>query len=389
MSSATVEIASPRSSSTSAFDSAKCVLQLINGEHYAGAERVQDLLALRLPDEGIQPAFACLKPDRFDKMRQSVDTPLFEVPMRSRADIRAAWRIASLVRRHSFDVLHTHGARALFIGSIAAELSGVPLIHHVHGNTSSEVRGRRFARLNALTERMLLSRAQRVIAVSQSVSAYLKRAGVQSEKIALIPNGVPSQKSGFETRPEQSPPALGFVGLLRPRKGLEVLLEAARLLQVRGNQFKLRIVGRFEESGYERQILSLAEELGLSTLIEWRGFRREVDLELDRMSLLVFPSILPEGMPMVLLEAMAAGVPIVASDIEGVRGLLIHEQHALLILPDHASALADSIERLINDVVLRKRLRGAAFDLQNTKYSAKSMAGAVAEVYRQVVAATR
>jgi phosphatidyl-myo-inositol alpha-mannosyltransferase len=179
------------------------------------------------------------------------------------------------------------------------------------------------------------------------------------------------------------------VPLLRPRKGLEVLLEATRLLQERGNQFNLRIVGRFEESDYERQILSHAEKLGLTKLIEWRGFRREVDLELECMSLLVFPSILPEGMPMVLLEAMAAGVPLVASDIEGVRGLLNHEQHALLIPPEDPGALANSIERLINDVVLRRRLRRAAFDLQTAKYSDTTMAAAVAEIYQQVVAATR
>jgi glycosyltransferase involved in cell wall biosynthesis len=386
---ASIENASPRSSSTSASVSALRVLQLINGEHYAGAERVQDLLALRLPNEGIQTSFACLKPDRFIEMRQSVDTALFEVPMRSRADIRAAWRVASLVRREACDVLHTHGARALFIGSVAAELTGVPLVHHVHGNTSSEVRGRRFARLNALTERLLLSRAERVIAVSPSVADYLKSAGVQTERIALIPNGVPSRRYDFDRRAEHWPPVLGFVGLLRPRKGLEVLLEAARLLQERGNQFNLRIVGRFEESGYQRQIGLLAETLGLSPLIEWRGFRREVDRELDCMSLLVFPSILPEGMPMVLLEAMAAGVPIVASDIEGVRGLLTHEGHALLIPPEDPEALARSIERLLKDAGLHGRLQRAAFDLQTENYSDTSMAASVAEIYQQVVAATR
>jgi glycosyltransferase involved in cell wall biosynthesis len=212
---------------------------------------------------------------------------------------------------------------------------------------------------------------------------------VQTERIALIPNGVPSRKSDFDRRAEHWPPVLGFVGLLRPRKGLEVLLEAARLLKERGTQFNLRIVGRYEDSTYERQTMALAERLGLSSLIEWRGFRREVDRELDCMSLLVFPSILPEGMPMVLLEAMAAGVTIVASDIEGVRGLLTHEDHALLIPPEDPEALSASIERLLQDAGLRGRLRRAAFDLQSDNYSDKSMAALVAEIYQQVVAAKR
>ncbi len=383
---ASCEIAQPSLPGTrSGAESSLRVLQLINGEHYAGAERVQDRLALCLPDEGIQVAFACLKPGSFEAMRQSVNTPLVEIPMRGRADIRAAWRVASLVRRRGIHVVHTHGARALMVGCMAAGLTGVPIAHHVHGNTSSEVCGRRFTRLNALTERLLLSKTHRVIAVSPSVAAYLRTVGVTEEQIALIPNGVPSRMSAQEGPVEKSPPVLGFVGLLRPRKGLEVLLEAAGVLRQRGTEFRIRIVGRFEELDYERQIHALAEKLGLAPFIDWRGFRREVDLELDQMSLLVFPSILPEGMPMVLLETMAAGVPIVASDIHGVRGLLSDEKDALLVPPENAEALANSVARLLNDPNTRNRLKHAAIDLQRTTYSDQSMAAAVATIYRKVV----
>ncbi len=104
-----------------------------------------------------------------------------------RADIRAAWRVATLVRRRGIHILHTHGARALMVGRTAAALTGVPIVHHVHGNTSSEVSGRRFTRLNALTERLLLSKTQRVIAVSPSVAAYLRSVGVPEEKNCVDP----------------------------------------------------------------------------------------------------------------------------------------------------------------------------------------------------------
>ncbi len=365
------------------------VLQLINGEHYAGAERVQDLLALRLPAEGIAVAFACLKRGRFESMRQAVETPLVEIPMRGRADILAAWQVATLVRRRGVQILHTHGAGALMVGRTAAALIGVPIVHHVHGNTSSEFSSRRFTRLNALTERILLAKTQRVIAVSPSVAAYLRSVGVPEGRISLIPNGVPSRTSRLASRVEHSPPVLGFVGLLRPRKGLEVLLESAYLLSQRGIEFRIRIVGRFEEVAYERQIHALAERLGLAAVIDWRGFRREVDLELDRMSLLVFPSILPEGMPMVLLEAMAAGVPIVASDIPGVRGLLTNGKHALLVPPEQPGALANSVDKLLNEPTARSQLQNAAIELQRTNYSDQSMAASVAEIYRQVAAERR
>ncbi len=107
------------------------------------------------------------------------------------------------------------------------------------------------------------------------------------------------------------------------------------------------------------------------------------------MSLLVFPSILPEGMPMVLLEAMAAGVPIVASDIPGVRGLLTNGRHALLVPPDQPEALANSVDKLLNEPKARRQLQNAALELQRTNYSDQSMAASVAEIYRQVAAERR
>jgi hypothetical protein len=73
-------------------------LHVINGEHYAGAERVQDLLAACLPQAGVEAGFACLKPNRFAAMRQSRATPLVEIPMRARFDIRPAFRLARIIK---------------------------------------------------------------------------------------------------------------------------------------------------------------------------------------------------------------------------------------------------------------------------------------------------
>ena len=118
-------------------------LHVINGEHYAGAERVQDLLAARLPDFGVDVAFACVKPDKFPALRRSQQTVLHQIPMRQRWDLRPAWKLARLLRAGKFDILHAHSARAAMIAAVASRLSGVPLVLHVHGNTATEIRGRR------------------------------------------------------------------------------------------------------------------------------------------------------------------------------------------------------------------------------------------------------
>ncbi len=361
-------------------------LQVINGEHYAGAERVQDLLAARLPDEDVKVGFACLKPKRFAAMRQSVGAPLVELPMRGRFDIRPAFRLARIVERERYDLLHTHSPRALLIARVAAALCGVPIVHHVHGNTSSEVAGRRFTRLNAWAERKSLPAAAAIIAVSHSIADYLRGIGVADQRLTVVPNGVPARSSLASRRGASQNLTLGFVALLRPRKGLETLLDAAALLRSGGQTLRLRIVGRFETDEYQGEIHRRSEELEIADAIDWRGFQQHVGAELDRMDVLIFPSILPEGMPMVLLEAMAAGVPIVASSVSGITDVVTDHDDALLFPAGDAAALAAAVTELTTDPALSDRLRSRAFQRQRQYFSDTSMAAAVAKVYRGVLA---
>src|SRR5690349_20343684 len=108
------------------------VLHVINGEHYSGAERVQDLLAGYLPACGYEAAFACVKPGRFLEARKFRDARLFELPMRGRLDFRCGRNVAQLVRDEKFALVHAHTPRSLLVASQAARLAGVPLVYHVH-----------------------------------------------------------------------------------------------------------------------------------------------------------------------------------------------------------------------------------------------------------------
>ena len=92
-----------------AWNSAKArVLHFINGEHYSGAERVQDLLAMRLPESGYQVGLACVKPKLFPKMYQAADARLYEVPMRSRFDLAALRELRRIIVEENYDILHAH-----------------------------------------------------------------------------------------------------------------------------------------------------------------------------------------------------------------------------------------------------------------------------------------
>ena len=361
------------------------VLHLINGEHYAGAERVQDLLAMRLPEFGVEPALACLKPGRFAVLRRSQTTPLHELPMDGRWDLRPATKLARLLRSEGFDLLHTHTPRAALIGQIASRLSGVPMIHHVHGQTATEVRRRWWSGLMARVERMSISRAAAVVAVSPTAARYMAAHGVAESRIRVVRNGVPAH----DTLPPRAPPrgewTLGTIALFRPRKGLETDLNAIKLLREQGFPVRLRAVGSFETVGYHDEVLKYAAGLDIEAHVDWLGFQSDIDRQLAKMDLLVFPSLLAEGLPMVPLEAMAAGVPIVASRVDGVTDLVRDGIEGLLCRPGDAEELAAAVTRIIRGESDWQTLRRRAHRRQRDEFSDRAMAEAIAKLYRDVL----
>ena len=100
------------------------VLHIINGEHYAGAEHVQDLLGQQLPNFGYRAAFACLRPGQFETMRTGTDAPLYDVAMKSRADLSPIKRLASIVRSEGYRIIHTHTARSAIVGAAVSWRTG-------------------------------------------------------------------------------------------------------------------------------------------------------------------------------------------------------------------------------------------------------------------------
>ncbi|MCA9155863.1 MAG: glycosyltransferase [Planctomycetales bacterium] len=360
------------------------VLHVINGEHYSGAERVQDLLAQRLPDHGIEVAFACVKPARFPRMRRSKETPLYELPMRHRFDLLVPWRLARLIRREGFHLVHAHTPRSALVGRVAASMTGVPFVYHVHSPTSRDsTRGWR-NRLNQRVERRCLQGADRLITVSHSLTRHMQSLGFDGGTLVTVPNGVPCVE-----RPERPAPSgvwrIGTVALFRPRKGLETLVEALSLLQARGLPVELRAVGPFETPEYERSVKNLAARLGVDSLIRWTGFTCDVNRELNQMDMFALPSLFGEGLPMVILEAMTAGVPVVATDVEGIPEAIRDGIDGVIVRAGNASSLANGLARVIEGKLDWQALRNSAIARHAGRFSDHAMAAGVADVYLQTL----
>ena len=290
-----------------------------------------------------------------------------------------------MVNQQKFDLIHTHTPRSAMLGKIAARLAGVPLVHHVHGHTATEV-GRNWRTwLSAQTERFSLSQAAAVIAVSPSAAQYIHNWGVPQERIHFVRNGVPGRKQLAHRPTPQGVWTLGMVALFRPRKGLEVLLETLAILRSRRLPVKLRVVGGFETPLYEAAAKLRAEELGITDQIQWRGFRQNMDAELDAIDLSIVPSLLPEGLPLAVVEALASGVPSIGSRVEGITEAIRHGHDGLLVEPNNPQSLAAAITAMIEGKHDWQFLRRNAIASHAQRFSDRSMAVGVANVYRQVL----
>jgi glycosyltransferase involved in cell wall biosynthesis len=316
------------------------VLHIISGEYYAGAERVQDHLALRLPEFGFEVGFVCLKSGTFADRRLSMDSPLYQVQMRSRLDLACGGRVARVVRGHGYQLVHTHTPRGAMVGRIASSLAHVPMVHHVHSPTNQDSESGIRNLLNTLAQRASLAKVKRLLPVSKSLGRYLEREGYRTDLIRVVPNGVPWLGPLRDRATPTREWVLGAVALFRPRKGVEVLIESLSQLRAKGLSVRLRCVGPFESPDYEKQITKLAERLGVVDAIDWVGYSADVNSELARMDLFLLPSLYGEGMPMVVLEAMAAGVPVIATNVEGVPEVLEQGRSGVIVPPGDSTALA-------------------------------------------------
>ncbi|MGB7346506.1 MAG: glycosyltransferase family 4 protein [Pirellulaceae bacterium] len=359
------------------------VLQVVNGQHYAGAGRVQDLLALHLPEFDCESAFVCVKPDVFPAKRQSQHVPLHEIPLAHPWQRSAIRQIAGVVTEGNFDIIHSHTPRSSWAALSAGKMTGVPVVHTMHdvffslgGSVSKRAQNRySVSRLRG---------ADFVTTVSPESMRLAERLQLGSQR-RMILNGVPVATPAIDREPPRGTWTLGIVGLIRPCKGIEVLIRAMATLRDRGCDARLIVVGTFETPQYEREVKALVTSLGVEDLIEFVGFSSDVPSQLRRLDLFVMPSVGPEGLPMVLLEAMAHGLPAIGSNVAGVADTIRHGEDGLIFANRDHEQLAGAVESFISGQADWSAISKTVQDRHQAEFSASRMAGEFAEVYRSVL----
>lgn len=362
----------------------KKILHIINGEFFAGAERVQDLLALRLPEFGYECGFVCLKDGVFAKSRRSI-VPLHVISMQSKLDVSVVSRVSKIAIDGGYSAIHTHTVRSALIGKLVATRTKLPLVHHVHSPASRDTESKLRNYPNTMVEKYLIFKsAKKLIAVSSCVEQYLLALGVDSKKIAVVPNGVPIIRDYPVWTEPSAKWTIGVVALFRPRKGINILLKAIRQIIDSGVAVCLRGVGAFETPEYESQIKQLVIDLKLQEYVHWTGFTSDVHKEMESMHIFVLPSLLGEGLPMVVIEAMSVGIPVVASDVEGIPEVISSLDYGVVVPPNDVNALSKGIQQLIKNHFSIPKLVVSAHRRQGEFFSDVSMARKLAVVYDEI-----
>jgi len=337
------------------------VCQLITELGPAGAERCVYELARRLDRNRFDVQVASLRGGVVAEWLGEAGIRVTVLGVRGRWDVRGLGKLVRLLRRERIDLLHTHLFHADLVGRPAAALAGVPhLVHTVH-----TVEGR-FRPWQFAYARLLADSCERIVCVSASArDAHARRSGLPLRRYAVIPNGL---DAGAFARDEGSRRrlrgqwALGgdqvlaaFVGRLDYEKGLDVLLSAMSHLAARGRPVEAVIAG---DGPQRRMVENFVAHGEGGRHCRYLGFVRDVRAVLSAADVFVMPSRW-EGFGLAAAEAMAASLPVIASDIPALRDLLAEGTAGLLVERDDSLSLAEAIDRLADDAPLRAALGSA------------------------------
>jgi glycosyltransferase involved in cell wall biosynthesis len=279
-----------------------------------------------------------------------------------------AWRPA---------IVHTHGSLA---GRVAGALVGVRIVYTKHGLASTAEQAIQVRTPGAWLKRLAVrSFVHRTVAVSAAVKRSLVAAGANPDRVVIIPGGIDLGAYAGACEVTSAPTdTIGAMARLSHEKGFDVLLSAVADLPA---STQVLIGGDGPQSGL---LAAQIATLGLANRVRLAGFVSDVPKFMTQLTLFVLPSR-SEGLGLVLIEAMAAGLPVVATDVGGIPEVVVHGETGLLVPPEDAGALATAIRQVLADPALAARMGEAGRIRAATYFSAERMAEQTVALYRELL----
>ncbi|MDE2027686.1 MAG: glycosyltransferase [Candidatus Omnitrophica bacterium] len=357
------------------------VLHIVNSLECGGLEKMVIHLASACSEHDVKSDILCLKTEGVlaSQARQK-NIEVNALNKNEGFSWRVIFRMAQMIRSGGYDLVHTHNFSPLIYGSIAARLAGVKCLNTRHG---SEPTG---------TYKLIWDLNSRVIAVSEYTrNELLKNNTISEGKVSVIYNAIPEAEFNFDSnaQPESSlrkqlglvnARLIGIVGRLSPEKDHLTLFKAIKNIVSDSKDVCLFVVG----DGDQRSCLEqYCVQHRLSDNIHFLGFRNDIPLILRSLDVFALSS-LTEGVPLTILEAMASGVPVVATNVGGNSEIIENNVTGLLVPAGDPNAVEQALRRLLNDRDLAGRLGKLAHERVCERYSLNTMIEKYMEVYNSL-----
>lgn len=359
-------------------------LHVETGMHILGGPMQVLYLVKGIRERGHEALLVLPKGSAICEHARTLGLDVAEIPFRGDLDLTLIPRLCRLVRTHKPDVVHLHSRRgADLLGGIAARRSRVPAV----------ILSRR---VDNPVKRGMLSRLKygrlcdHIIAISHGIVRALIEGGVDPQKITCVHSATDVkayQKSGREDEvrselgigPEEL--VVAIAAQLIERKGHRFLFQAVPEILRSSPNTKFLILG---EGALESGLKGLASELGIAEHTIFAGFRNDMPDILSIVDVLVHPATM-EGLGVAILQAMAAGIPVVASGVGGIPEAVRDGVNGFLVPPRDSEAIAAGVMRLLNDPHLRRDFGEAGRLIAEEEFSVEAMVKGVLEVYHRVL----
>ena len=288
-------------------------------------------------------------------------------------------RLSGWVRRNGFDILHSHGYKSDIYSLLAARLCGKKAISTPHG-WSKEEKDMKLKFYESL-DRRCLRYMDHVCPLSPELWEDLKKCGVNGTKNSYIANGVDLEEVDHVVASDDKPGEtiiIGYVGQLIERKNIPILFKVFQSVNAKRGNLQLWIVG---DGPLGNNLRKVSERLGITDKVRFIGYCEDALSLMKTFDIFVLPSLL-EGIPRCVMEAMALGIPVVASDIPGNRQLVEHMRTGLLFPLDEPDSLAESILFILDHPGEASEMCRRAREKVEKQFSAKRMAVEYTSVYQ-------
>jgi glycosyltransferase involved in cell wall biosynthesis len=309
--------------------------------------------------------------------------PVEIVTCNGRFDRAAVRAIRNFITANSIELVHTHGYKSDLYGWSAVKLTGTPWVATCHLWTQAT----RSVRFYEFLDSLVLRRASKVVGVSDAITQVLSESGITKQKIATVYNGTnllaphPPSPSLREELGIGDRLLIGTVGRLETQKGIEYFVRAAREVLSEFPEAQFVIIG---EGSLRSQLCKLISGLELDSQVRLLGERTDMAGVYASLDLFVLASI-NEGMPMTILEALAARRPVVATRVGAVAKLVVQEVTGLLVESRDVRALGNAILRCLRDPAFRRGLGANGERHVRSSFSSRAMARNYMRIYSNVL----